>query len=483
VNNPPEGIIFKSLEVLVNITVPVDGEKVAQESGFNPLLSMAAETAGGADETDEESLQHPMTDANALFALDVLDSSRRQSESRDRQVFTVLIRLHAHNHQLVADLSRVIQFMCTLQAPEFVFVSFAVELDHYVRKQTQYHNDARHSIKDAESRPQRSHHLSGNLEFVSSFVQQMNHVLLNTEETKELRKLLKDCVSSEKKDESDRRKKQLFHILLHSFSHNLAASLSLCLWGGAYRTASTFLRHIDPLDIDLIFLVEVDKLVEMLERPLFRHLQVRMLECDSNPGSEGSGNMLFRTLKSMLMLVPQSTCYSILRDRLVSISRFRQSALAKASVKDEDTLKNVSKSFVSRVVQVRKLHCDARWESIRADSLETAERDDYDEVLDEGESRREWLGYSTKDEEDAARARYRAEKHRLSAEMSIEEIKNDYHDLRFLKQTDVKRFVPNNSRKKVDKITAQSTMNPDIETQPSDDSQWKEYWERTDAEQ
>lgn len=482
-DNPPEAIIFKSLEVLANITVPVDGEKVAQESSFKSLLSMAPETAGGADDNDRDSLQHPMTDANALFALDVLDSSRRQSESRDRQVFTVLIRLHAHNHQLVADLSRVIQFMCTLQAPEFVFVSFAVELDHYVRKQTQYHNDARHSITDDEFRPQRNHDLSGDLEFISSFVQQMNHVLLNTEETKELRKLLKDCVSSEKKHESDRRKKQLFHILLHSFSHNLAASLSLCLWGGAFRTASTFLQHIDPLDINLIFLVEVDKLVEMLERPLFRHLQVRMLECDSNPGSEGSGNMLFRTLKSLLMLVPQSTCYRILRDRLVSISRFRQSALAEASVKEEDTLEKVSKSFVSRVVQVRKLHCDARWESIRADSLETTERDDFNEVLDDGESRREWLGYSTKEEEDAARARYRAEKRRLSVEMSIEEIKNDYHDLNSLEQTDVKRFLPNSNREGVENVTAQSATDLDIEAQPSDESQWKEYWERADAEQ
>ena len=95
----------------------------------------------------------------------------------------------------------------------------------------------------------------------------------------------------------------------------------------------------------------------------------RMLECDGNPGSEGSGYMLFRTLKSLLMLVPQSTCYRILRDRLVSISRCRQSALEEATVKEEDTLRKVSKSFVSRVLEVRKLHCDARWEAIRAPTL------------------------------------------------------------------------------------------------------------------
>ena len=485
--NPPEGIIFKSLEVLAKITVPVDGEKVAQESSVSSPLDIGArQTSGGNDEADEGSPQHPMTDANAFFALDVLDSSRRQSESRDRQVFTVLIRLHAHHRHLVADLSRVVQFMCTLQAPEFVFVSFAVELDNYVWKQTQYHGDARLDsklIKDGEAEPQRSRDLSGDLEFVSSFVQQMNHVFLNTEEAKELRELLKDCVSTKKGNENFRRKKQLFHILLHSFSHNLAATMSLCLWGGAYRTASTFLRHIDPLDISLILLVEIDKLVEMLERPLFRHLHVRMLECDGNPGSEGSGYMLFRTLKSLLMLVPQSTCYRILRDRLVSISRFRQSALEEATVKEDDTLIKVSESFVSRVLEVRKLHCDARWEAIRADSLETAARDDHNDICEDREIRREWLGYSTKEEEDAARARYQAEKRRRSAELSIEEIRNDYHDFNSMTQTDVKCFLPNSStNQNSSREQHQTAMDPDIEAQPSDEKQWKEYWERADAE-
>ena len=478
--NPPEGIIFKSLEVLAKITVPVDGEKVAQASSVSSLLdSGARQTASGYGDADE-SPQNPMTDANAFSALDVLDSSRRQSESRDRQVFKVLIRLHAHNRQLVADLSRVVQFMCTLQAPEFVFVSFAVELDNYVRKQMQYHGNARldsKSITDGQEEPQRTRDLSGDLEFVSSFVQQMNHVFLNTEEAKGLRELLKDCVSTKKGNESTHRKKQLFHILLHSFSHNLAATLSLCLWGGAYRTASTFLRHIDPLDIGLILLVEIDKLVEMLERPLFRFLHVRLLECDGNPGSECSGYMLFRTLKSLLMLVPQSTCYRILRDRLVSISRFRQSALEKVNVqvKEDDTLRKVSESFVSRVLEVRRLHCDARWEAIRTDSLETATpRIDLNDFVEDGESRREWLGYSTKEEEDAARARYRAEKRRLSAELSIEEIRNDYHDFNSMTQTDVKCLLPNEHHR--------SAMDLDIEAQPSDEKQWKEYWERADAE-
>lgn len=466
VDNPPEGIIFKSLEVLAKITVPVEGEKAASFA----LNSTALVT--------KEAPKHPMTDSNVLFALDVVESSRRQSESRDRQVFTALIRLHADHHQLVADLSRVIQYMCTLQPAEFVFVSFAVELDHFVRKQTKYHSDSRRAAEEKKDDEMGHlvHDLSADLEFVSSFVQQMNHVLLNTEEAKELRELMKDCVSSTETTDSDQRKKQLFHILLHSFSHNLASTVSLCLWGGAYRTASTFLYQIDPLDLDLIFLVEVDKFVEMLERPLFRHLHLRMLECDRNPGSEGSGNMLFRTLKSLLMLVPQSTCYRILRDRLVSISRFRQSALSGSTRTEHDSLQNISDTFVSRVLEVRRQHCDARWEEIRADSLETPAREDRF-YTEEGESRREWLGYATKEEEDAARARYRAEKRRLASTFSIEEVKNEYNELDSMKQADVKRLLPNDGEDDGQEPSA-------IERQPSDEKQpWKEYWENAEAEE
>lgn len=470
-DSPPEAIIFKSLEVLSKITVPVLGEQiVSQDTSTN--------------ENGETSSQHPMTDANAQFALDVLDSSRRQSESRDRQVFKALIRLHADHHQLVGDLSRVIQYMCTLQSAEFVFISFALELDLYVRRQTNYHRESRRAAeekKDGEG-VHHVHDLSADLEFVSSFIQQMNHVLLNTEETKELRDLMKDCVSSTETSTDDHRKKELFHILLHSFSHNLASTLSLCLWGGAYRTASTFLYQIDPLDISLIFLVEVDKLVEMLERPLFRHLHVRMLECDANPGSEGSGYHLFQTLKSLLMLVPQSTCYRILRDRLVSLSRFRQSALAGSTRIKDDSLKTISNAFVSRVLEVRRQHCDARWEEIRADSLETSARDDRF-YAEEGERRREWLGYATKEEEDAARARFREEKRRLSSGFSIEEINNEYKGFDSIKQTKVNRLLPNNEE---ETDAAQESLSGAtdavLERQPSDEKPWKQYWENAEAE-
>ncbi len=202
----------------------------------------------------------PMTDSSVNFALDILDDDRRRLQSRDRDVFAVLIQLHAYNLHLIGDIAKIIAYMCRLQPPEFVFVSFAVELERFAVKQSR----AMHlQEKNDQS-------LSRDLQFVSSFIQQMCHVLLNSWETKRLREILKDCIGYRSESETDRRRTRLFHIILHCFSHNLVASTALCLWGGAFRTASLFLRNIDPLDIHLMFLLEVDKLVEMIERPLFR---------------------------------------------------------------------------------------------------------------------------------------------------------------------------------------------------------------------
>jgi hypothetical protein len=156
--------------------------------------------------------------------------------------------------------------MCKLQPPEFVLVSFAVELDRFIRRRATSLGDSKTKKEPSDA----ENPFSRGLRFVSSFVQHMNHVLLNVEETKEIRVVLKDCIGTKEGTERDLQRSRLFHILLHSFSHNLVSTLSLCLWAGAYRSASLFLNQIDTLDIHLMFLLEVDRLIELLERPLFR---------------------------------------------------------------------------------------------------------------------------------------------------------------------------------------------------------------------
>ena len=214
----------------------------------------------------EDVQEFPMTDSSVAYAMQILSPERRKLKSRDRQVFSAIIQLHAYNEHLLTNLSNILTFMCKLQPPEFVMVSFAIELERFIKQKTGSSSAA------ASEEMKTGTPSSSDLKYLSAFVQHMNHVLLNTDETKKLREVLKDCISSKNDTEGDHQRSRLFHILLHSFSHNVVAALSLCLWAGAYRTASLFLNKMDPLDITMIFLLEVDGLVELLERPLFRQV-------------------------------------------------------------------------------------------------------------------------------------------------------------------------------------------------------------------
>ena len=184
---------------------------------------------------------------------------------------------------------------------------------------------------------------------------------------------------------------------------------------------------------------------------LCSHLHVRMLVRDADPISEGSGTMLFQLLKSVLMILPQSTCYNILKDRLTSISRFRQSSgsLLRRRDRQPTALSNETKQLVDRIEAVRFLHCSAIWQNIRADSLELPKLEP-EAVHDEGADRRGWLGYSSKEDETEVRRKYKEEKNRRqTSSISIEEVTNDYQDL---------KVVGENAEK------------------PEQDVQWKKYW-------
>ena len=241
VDHPPETILVKTLEVLAKITVPVDGEM------YDQMKATGIET----DVAGQQS-EFPMDDASIDFA--TIDIT---CKSRDREVFETLIQLHSENEWLLADLSSIMTYMCKLQPPEFVMVSFAVELHRFFQRKEK---------SDRESGLPRPL----DLKFVSAYVQNMNHVIFNTEEARPLREALRDCIAITSDTDKHRQQCRLFHILHHSFSHNIAATVTLCLWVGAYQTAHVVINTIDPLDINLPFLLEIDRLIEMLERPLFR---------------------------------------------------------------------------------------------------------------------------------------------------------------------------------------------------------------------
>lgn len=343
-----------------------------------------------------------MNDHNVQSVLNIIDPQRKKLISRDREVFAVLVHIYSHHQRLIADIPYIITFMCTLQPAEFIFISFSMELHKFLSyswDQTIQSEQNSSSPVTSITAKEKQEKFSRDLEYVSSFVGLMNHVLLTASETKDFRNTLLNSVGNYEThpDEKSTMRLGLFHILLTCFSHNLNATFSLCLWSGAFATLTNILKNIDPLDINLLFYLELDQLIEMLERPIFRHLHLRMLEHDEDIWSEGSSFNLFRALKSLLMLLPQTNTYSILKNRLLSITRFRQSVVYDRVKMKRSICGTKTEQFVEKVKTTRKMYCDEKWRAIRVESLEV----EIPKVTTDAEqTRREWLGYNNKEQEE-----------------------------------------------------------------------------------
>ena len=143
------------------------------------------------------------------------------------------------------------------------------------------------------------------LEFASIMVQNLNIILVTSPELADFRKRLR---SLETKDGS-----ALFSSLYRSWSHNPVAAFSLCLLAQAYEHASNLLSIFADLEITVALLIQIDKLVQLLESPVFTSLRLQLLEPERHP-------FLYKCLYGLLMLLPQSSAFMTLKNRLTSVS-------------------------------------------------------------------------------------------------------------------------------------------------------------------
>jgi vacuole morphology and inheritance protein 14 len=149
------------------------------------------------------------------------------------------------------------------------------------------------------------------LEFVGLMVQMLNLILLTAPELLPLRKSLKS-VSTTQASTADR---EVFVTLFRCWVHNPVSTLSLCLLSQAYDLSACLIHKFADINISVGFLMQIDKLVQLLESPIFIHLRLQLLESNSP-----QQNDLLRSLYGLLMLLPQSQAYKTLSDRLVTVS-------------------------------------------------------------------------------------------------------------------------------------------------------------------
>ncbi|XP_074055335.1 protein VAC14 homolog [Macrotis lagotis] len=139
------------------------------------------------------------------------------------------------------------------------------------------------------------------LKFASTMVHTLNTILLTSTELFQLRNQLKDLKTLESQS--------LFCCLYRSWCHNPVTTVSLCFLTQNYQHAYDLIQKFGDLEVTVDFLTEVDKLVQLIECPIFTYLRLQLLDVKNNP-------YLIKALYGLLMLLPQSSAFQLLSHRL-----------------------------------------------------------------------------------------------------------------------------------------------------------------------
>uniref|UniRef100_A0A2K5R1J7 Protein VAC14 homolog n=1 Tax=Cebus imitator TaxID=2715852 RepID=A0A2K5R1J7_CEBIM len=160
------------------------------------------------------------------------------------------------------------------------------------------------------------------LKFASTMVHALNTILLTSTELFQLRNQLKDLKTLESQN--------LFCCLYRSWCHNPVTTVSLCFLTQNYRHAYDLIQKFGDLEVTVDFLAEVDKLVQLIECPIFTYLRLQLLDVKNNP-------YLIKALYGLLMLLPQSSAFQLLSHRLQCVPN-------PELLQTEDSLKAAPKS-------------------------------------------------------------------------------------------------------------------------------------------
>ncbi|KAK9877527.1 hypothetical protein WA026_018634 [Henosepilachna vigintioctopunctata] len=139
------------------------------------------------------------------------------------------------------------------------------------------------------------------LKFVRLMVEHLNMILLTSAELFELRTRLKNLEQKENF--------ALFLCLYDTWCYNAVATVSLCFLTQNYSHACHLIKLFGNLEVTVDFLIEIDKLVQLIESPIFAYLRLELLEVPCNQS-------LIRALYGLLMLLPQTEAFHTLRTRL-----------------------------------------------------------------------------------------------------------------------------------------------------------------------
>lgn len=111
----------------------------------------------------------------------------------------------------------------------------------------------------------------------------------------------------------------VFATLYNCWCHNPVATFSLCLLAQAYDLSFALIQKFSQMeDVTVGFLMQLDKLVYLLESPAFVHLRLQLLNVDAIYHAS-----LLKSIYGILMCLPQGDAYRLLNDRLATVCNLR----------------------------------------------------------------------------------------------------------------------------------------------------------------
>ncbi|XP_059892750.1 protein VAC14 homolog [Gadus macrocephalus] len=262
-------VILKDLEVLAEIASSPAGQADSSAScdGGDQRLELRVPSAAAAGATPGY-----LTPSGGSKAVDASPSTPSMNSYFYKFMINLLRRFSLERKLLENRGGFIIRQLCLLLHAENIFHSMADIL-----------------LKEED------------LKFASTMVQTLNTILLTSAELFQLRNQLKDLHTQESC--------ALFCCLYRSWCHNPVATVSLCFLTQNYRHAYDLIQKFGDLEVSVDFLMEVDKLVQLIESPIFTYLRLQLLDVENNP-------YLIKALYGLLMLLPQSQAFQLLSHRL-----------------------------------------------------------------------------------------------------------------------------------------------------------------------
>lgn len=332
-SDPSDAVVLLTLQVLSRISL-------LEVHKATPTASSSSTSKNDQNGNYHQSNTDIATNNNdATSTAKANPSNRPKTEYQFQLVLNAILNLFAQDRILLETRgSLIIRKLCVLLNAKSVYIRMAEALVSYESTNTSNSNAA--GTVDGGSVSGQQPADSSTLQFISTMVQTLNLILLTASELHDLRFVLasgwqgggaaggssydgshyhQHNYNNESSSTQIQSPSDVFRTLYNCWCHNPVSAFSLCLLAQAYDLSFSLVKTFSRMEqVTVGFLMQMDKLVLLLESPVFVHLRLQLLDV----GSTYHGPLL-KSVYGLLMCLPQGEAFKLLNERLTSVCNLR----------------------------------------------------------------------------------------------------------------------------------------------------------------